>query len=190
MASISHEQLPNQCEPGSSAASEERRFWKLCEKVRPDLRLPGFWDAFQENCNQWAREVTVSRFWEAIRDRQPSWSNDFQRKTSGALLAAPNIPDLAPKGIKRVREKLFHDWLSKKKPSDVTSYWEKDGPPAPLPVNDLVRARIECQYLDGVEFFASRVRELASELGIVCERERQGRLQGYFAQHLWFQQTS
>ena len=52
----------------------------------------------------------------------------------------------------------------------------------------LVRARVECQYLDGVEFLASRIEESASELGIICERERQGRLQGYFAQHLWFEQ--
>lgn len=54
-------------------------------------------------------------------------------------------------------------------------------------LNDLVRTRVECQFLDGVEFFADCLEQLATELGILATREREGRLQGYFAQHFCFE---
>ena len=167
--------------------SDKKRFWDASEKLRSELRVAGFWDALEQNCKQWADDVTVSPFWKAVKDRQSIWSNEFQRKTSGALLANPGIPPFVPKTINRAREKLLHEWIRANRPGEVTRFWADSGPPIPM-INDLVRTRIECQFLDGVEFFSNRLEELASELGIQCERQRQGRLVGYFAQHFYFEQ--
>lgn len=185
MASSSHDRSPTQ--PDLGCSGDERDFFRLCEQLRPVVGVAGFWNALQENCDQWSDEVVVSPFWKAVKERQPKWSNEFQQKTSGSLLGTEFIPGFAGKKVHRVREKLFHDWLRKKKPSDVTPFWSEEGTPIPA-TNDLVRTRIECRFVDGVEFLASRLEELASELGVPCKRERQGRLQGYFAQHFCFQQ--
>jgi hypothetical protein len=186
MASTPQERLADKTDT-SSIRSDKKRFWDASEKLRSDLAVAGFWDTLEQNCNQWADDVTVSPFWKAVKDRQLTWSNDFQRKTSGALLANPGIPPFVPKTIKRAREKLLHDWIRADRPENVARFWPASGPPVPL-INDLVRTRVECQFLDGVEFFGNRLEELASELGVQHERQRQGRLVGYFAQHFCFEQ--
>jgi hypothetical protein len=54
-----------------------------------------------------------------------------------------------------------------------------------LPIlNDIVRTRIACPFIDGVEFLATKLSELAIDRGIFLERSREGRLEGYFAQHI------
>lgn len=100
-------------------------------------------------------------------------------------MASPIVPGFSAKTTKRIREKLVHEWIRAGCPADVTKFWPATGPPVPL-INDLVRTRIECQFLDGVEFFGIRLEELAAELGMKCKRERKGRLVGYFAQHFCF----
>jgi len=59
------------------------------------------------------------------------------------------------------------------------------GPPIPQ-LSDLVRTRISCKFLDGVDYLASRLNDLGQALGVQPERERLGRLEGYFAQHVTF----
>jgi hypothetical protein len=186
MATTPQERLTNKPDAAGIHA-DKKRFWEASELLRPELAVAGFWDALEQNCNQWADDLTVSPFWKAVKDRQPAWSNEFQRNTSGALLANPGIPAFFPKSIKRAREKLLHDWLEANRPPDVSPFWPASGPPVPL-INDLVRTRVECQFLDGVEFFSNRLEELASELRVECKRRRQGRLVGYFAQHFCFEQ--
>lgn len=136
---------------------DRTRFWAAVDKLRPEIALAGYWEALQRNCDQWATELSIAPFWKSVRELQPSWSNDFQRKTSGALLAGPQIPDFVGKKVDRIKEKLFQDWLRANRPADVTSFWPSTGPPVPL-INDLVRARVECQFLDGVEFLVVDLR--------------------------------
>jgi hypothetical protein len=129
--------------------------------------------------------VSVGPFWREVKNRQPTWSNEFHRKTSGALLSSSVIPPFVGKRVKRTKEKLLHDWIVAGRPVHVSNFWPPSGAPVPL-LNDLVRTRIECQFLDGVEFFGNCLEHLAAELGVKCTRERQGRIAGYFAQHFCF----
>ena len=187
MASVIHTVGGESSQPSNAQTENERRFWDVCTKMHPNLGVAGFWNTLQENCIQWADDLSVSPFWKTVKERQPAWSNDFQRKTSGSLLAEIGIPKFSPKNIQRVKEKLLHDWLRKGSPSDVTCFGPVGGSPIPL-IKDLVRTRVECQFLDGVEFLTTKLAELASEMGISATRERQGRLQGYFAQHFCLEQ--
>lgn len=187
MASTAQDRASSQPQPEKGGgASDEKCFWAAAEKLQPNISIAGYWDTLQKNCEQWAIDVSVSPFWQAVKDRQPGWSNEFHRKTSGALLSSSVIPSFVGKRIKRIKEKVVHDWIDDGKPADVSKYWPPTGPPVPL-LNDLVRTRIECQFLDGVEFFGNCLEQLATELDKQkCTRERQGRVVGYFAQHFCF----
>lgn len=170
---------------GPPRLSNQKEFWEASRKIQPDLTLAGYWDALQKNCDQWAVELSVAPFWTAVKKRQSMWSNEFQRKTSGALLAVPGVPDFKGKRTQRTREKLIVDWVRSSSEAQITKFWPASGPPVPL-INDLVRTRIECQFLDGVEFFGAKLEQLANEFGISNSRARKGRLVGYFAQHFYF----
>jgi hypothetical protein len=185
MASTAPQNASPQASPTSVQLSNQEKFWEASKAIQPYITLAGYWEALQKNCDQWAIELSIAPFWTAVKQRQSMWSNEFQRKTSGALLANPGIPDFAAKKAKRVREKLLLDWIHAGRPAEVTEFWPSTGPPVPL-INDLVRTRIECQFLDGIEFFGVKLEELARELGIKYTRERKGRLAGYFAQHFCF----
>lgn len=169
----------------SSRVSTGDSFTEECGSFRKELAVPGYWKALEQNCSQWADEISVSPFWKEVDKRQPTWSNEFQRRTAGALLANPGIPKFVGKSAKRIREKLAHRSRDERVP--ISEMWPKSGPPVPF-LNDLVRTRIECQFLDGVEFVGTSLEALAKECGVKCSRERQGLLEGYFAQHFLFEQ--
>lgn len=175
-------------EYGNTPEKCGHQFWDICYKLHPELQIGGFWNALEENAIQWADDLSVSPFWKAVKEQQPKWSNEFQRNTSGSLLAGIGIPNFFPKKIVRVREKLLHDWERRGSSPDVSAYFPLSGPPIPI-VNDIVRTRVECQFLDGVEYFAAKLAGLASQMEIQGTRQRQGRLQGYFAQHFCFDQS-
>jgi hypothetical protein len=87
MATTADERTSKQAHSTTVSLSNQKQFWEASRKIQPDSALAGYWDALQKNCDQWAVELSVAPFWKAVKERQPTWSNDFQRKTSGALLA-------------------------------------------------------------------------------------------------------
>ena len=152
--------------------------------LRSELRIPGYWDTLSQNCAQWANEVDVCAFWSNFKKHRSAWSNEFHQKTGGALLARDQHPTFCGKAHERIQTKITR-LTSGKVAQDSTEIWPTEGPPVPQ-LNDLVRTRVECQFVDGVEFIGSKLENLAEEMGIRVNRERQGRLEGYFAQHLYF----
>lgn len=154
---------------------------------RSEVGLPGYWKCLEDNCRQWADEVFVSPFWKEFDETRSAWSNEFNHRTGGALLAANNLPRFCGKGASRVKSKLVQLTTGPEK-TTINRYWPLTGPPVPQ-INDLVRTRIECQFLDGVEFIATKLQQLAEASGIRVERTRQGKIEGYFAQHLYFDQA-
>ncbi len=62
-----------------------------------------------------------------------------------------------------------------------------NAPPVPN-INDLVRTRVECKFLDGVTFLTAKLAELATAHGKTPIVEPKGRLEGYFAQHFYFEE--
>src|SRR5438552_2984322 len=166
---------------------KEKAFWNKFASFRKEIGVPGFWANLEKNCIQWADDISVSPFWKAVKDRQPSWSNDFRRLTGGSLLARSEIPRFVGKGMKRVREKMCRQFAEDENVA-IQTLWPEKGPPVPA-LNDLVRTRIDCQFLDGVEYIGTVLGDLAREMGIKWKRTREGRLEGYFAQHFLFEQA-
>jgi len=100
-------------------------------------------------------------------------------------LTNPFLPNFAGKEAVRTREKIFDACSKHDKP--ISEVWRREGPAVPQ-INDLVRTRVECQFLDGVEFFADHLATLATDQDVKWSRSRKGGLEGYFAQHFYFDQ--
>lgn len=150
---------------------------------RKETGVPGYWDALEENCKQWADEVGVSPFWKAARDRSATWASEFRSGQGGDLLAEEGLPGFTGKTKERIHSKSYQASCE-----DVSSVWPASGAPVPK-LSDLVRTRIQCRFVDGVEFLAGRLHELASSMDLKPEWNRRGSLQGYFAQHVYFKHS-
>ena len=168
----------------SSPATARSHFWEKWVILRPELTTPGYWNNLPENCAQWAREVNICPFWLEFARQRSAWSNEFHHATGGSLLTRDQLPQFYGKGHKRIQAKV-EQLTTGKRAKDPTRFWPTEGPPVPR-LNDLVRTRVECQFLDGVEFIGSKLELLAEKMGLKVARAREGRLEGYFAQHLYF----
>lgn len=151
------------------------------ESIRGDLAVPGYWTNLEENCRQWAGEISVGPFWLRAKRELQSWKAEYRSQCGGALLVGLELPDFEGKGSVRISSKLYQKRLEKE--SFKEEVLPEEGPPIPK-INDLVRTRIACRYVDGVEFLGDKLFDLAK--GMQCDpiRSREGRLEGYFAQHL------
>ncbi|MCH8806410.1 MAG: hypothetical protein IH986_10015 [Planctomycetes bacterium] len=168
----------------SSTKTTAPACWKKWAALRSELSIPGYWNSLTENCAQWASEVGVCGFWKDVEKHRKAWSNEFHQKTGGSLLAQDQLPQFCGKQWERIQTKI-EQFTTGKGANNPKEYWPAEGPPVPR-LNDLVRTRVVCQFLDGVEFMGNKLQELATEMGLRVTRERQGRLEGYFAQHLYF----
>jgi hypothetical protein len=181
--------MPLSAETSAPCDAKEPRlgdFLIQSEKFRSELGVPGYWNALQENCEQWAGEANVSRFWQRVKRLQPTWSGEFQKAKGGSLLASPLIPEFTFKRLPRLMDKVFQGAIKTNGEIDLSKVWSPSGAPVPM-INDLVRTRIECSFLDGVEFFGNKLEQLAKVEQVQCDLVRKGRLEGYFAQHFSFE---
>ena len=171
-------------DPKRKKAARGKTWTKIATERYSEIGVPGFWSNLESNCAQWAREVSISPFWSAARESLPKWRNEFRSKCGGDLLAAPGLPDFVGKGEKRILEKIESRFAA-----DANSIDEiLPESAAPIPgLSDLVRTRVPCRFIDGVEFIAGKFYELAKTHDLSPVRSREGRLEGYFAQHLTFE---
>ena len=150
-------------------------------RIRPEVALPGYWENLLENCKVWAGLVESAAFWREVKSNKEAWRNEYFQSTGSSLLCNPVLPPFEAKGIRRIQEKLLESHEAKKLVFPV------EGPPVPI-LNDLVRTRISCLYIDGVEFLGSKLLETGKAFGANPVRTREGTIDGYFAQHLTFQE--
>lgn len=149
---------------------------------RKETSIPGYWGNLEKNTDQWAIDVSGSPFWGSIKAEVAKWSNEYRTNNSGNLLAKPGLSNFIGKKESRIIGKLYNKRLNGEnndKLFDIT------GPPIPI-LNDLVRNRISCQFVDGVEFLSNKIVELAKKNDMEVKRSREGRIEGYFAQHINF----
>lgn len=156
---------------------------KELESIRREVAVPGYWTNLEENCIQWAGEISVSPFWRRVKQDLQSWKAKYRSQYGGALLIESVLSDFKGKGRERICSKLYQKRLEKE--SFKKEVLDEKGPPIPK-INDLVRTRIVCQYVDGVEFLGDKLFDLAKDMQCAPLRSREGRLEGYFAQHLNF----
>ena len=163
-----------------SVGSTEMDCLRRVREVCPETNLPGYWANLSDNCSQWARHVGADKFWTEAKTRLSQWRTEYQAATGAALLRASDFPEFVGKSEASIRDKLFRQW---KKDPEVINQMASASPSLP-PIKDLVRTRVVCTFIDGVEFLTSKIAELAQEMNCLVDRNREGRLEGYFAQHL------
>lgn len=154
--------------------------------IRADVSIPGYWSSIEENSNQWANEISVCPFWNNVNKNLEKWIAEYRSETGGALLAQPGLPKFIGKGSDRIQTKLY-----KKRLADdnyKTKVYPKEGPAIPN-LHDLVRTRISCKFIDGVEFLANKLYRLSKEMSVYHGHSKEGRLEGYYAQHLNFKEN-
>jgi ppGpp synthetase/RelA/SpoT-type nucleotidyltranferase len=168
-------------DPGNTGEELLRRL----EELRPEVSLPGYWRMVAKNCGQWAHEISVGPYWTEAKTRLDQWRTEYRSDADADLLPAPGLPDFVSKAEKSIRDKVFRD--CKDRPALLEEIFPVEGPAVPR-LNDLVRTRVACRYIDGVEFLASKLASLGQEMGLAAERHRRGSIEGYFAQHITLRQ--
>jgi hypothetical protein len=148
--------------------------------LHPLVSVPGYWDALETNCEDWAALVSASRFWRSAQHSMPSWMDEYRATTGSDLVASQALAAFVGKKKGRTEEKCR---------SSAAPLWPVETDPPVPALNDLVRTRIECKFLDGVTFLSEKLRQLAIDLGKQPKIEPKGRLEGYFAQHVYFQES-
>ena len=159
----------------------EEEWLRRLTALRPEVRLPGFWATLAANCEQWAGELSVGPFWTEAKRKLDQWRTEYRGSSGADLLSQPGLPPFVGKPEASIRDKLFH--RCKQSMDYLEKAMSTEGPPVPR-IGDLVRTRIACRYIDGVEFLANKLTALAKEQGLPAERHREGRIEGYYAQHI------
>lgn len=174
--------------PKASKDGEVDWIARLSE-VREELSGPDFFNVLGQNVARWAQQVTVGDFWVEAAARLPRWGTEYRsqvRSKSAPMLPRPGLPNFEAKSPTSIRDKLVRQCESR--PAEFAALVPTKGPPVPQ-LNDLVRTRVSCSYVDGVDFLANKLADVADEMGVEPELSREGRIEGYFAQHLTVKQT-
>src|SRR5262245_13779040 len=141
--------------PYPSTAQLTIQEWEVrLGKVHSDAALAGYWDTLAANCQRWADEISVGSagtYWGETVRRLDLWRADYRRTTASDLLPEVGLPKFQSKTSESIRRKLFDRYKR-----DVEKAIAPIGAPIPQ-LNDLVRTRVVCKYLDGVEFMATKL---------------------------------
>lgn len=170
----------------SSPETKEAQWLDDLAQRRSEVAVPGYWKTIADNCAQWAPEVSAGPYWARARSMLDRWRTEYRLLTGADLLVKVGLPDFLSKPENSIKEKLFRRCQERSHYIDIAV--PQKGPPIPR-LGDLVRTRVECQFIDGVEFLATRLENLANEMTLNPKRRREGRIDGYFAQHLMVSQT-
>jgi hypothetical protein len=160
-------------------SSENENIQNSLSKLRAEYSTPGFWQNIDVNSRQWAADISVGFFWAEVNRRLPDWHAEYKTLTGSDLISGLELGGFVHKSTKSILNKLSRYELK----NELIKYIPTEGPPIPQ-IGDLVRTRIKCQYIDGVEFLSSKIEILGIELTVSPSRERQGKIEGYFAQHI------
>lgn len=145
---------------------------------------PGYWSSLAANASSWAREVSVGPLWQSANTELEGWRREFQREFGGVLNIG-TLPNFVGKSEARIKEKTLEKiQRAEAIASGVKQIFDQ---PVPVPrLEDLVRVRLQVQFLDGVPFLAKKIHELVLKDDPNATIEPKGSLNGYFAQHLTF----
>ena len=158
---------------------------KLAE-IRKEFSIPNYLGVLAENAETWAQEISVGPFWKKANASLTKWRTEYRALMDGDLLPQPSLPKFESKSKDSILDKLVRK--CKSTPDDLSTLISKEGPPIPK-LNDFVRTRVACRYIDGVEFLAKKFMEVGAETSCAMHLTREGRIEGYFAQHITVEQN-
>lgn len=170
---------------GQSVASKDVMQDDFHQFLPKQCATPGYWSALAENSKSWAHEVSASPFWRESSEQLGNWRKDYRRTLSGELYSSSVLPSFVGKAADRIQEKTFKKILEEGgNENAVKSIFDQH---VAVPrIEDLVRVRLNVQFLDGVPYLARKVFELAGKHAEDVVVEAKGSLNGYFAQHVRF----
>ena len=168
-----------------SLDSEINWLAKLGE-VREEFLIPDYPKILAENTDTWANEISAGPFWTRTKRSLTQWRTEYKSLIGADLLPRPDLPDFQGKTEGGIRDKLTR--LCRTHQDNLSQVVAEKGPPIPR-LNDLVRTRMACRYIDGVEFLAKKLTEIAAQTNCSVELSREGRIEGYFAQHITLGQS-
>ena len=166
--------------PEKSTETEPDWLAKLAE-IRNEFSIPNFLGVLASNGETWAQELSVGPFWAAANEQLPKWRTEYRALVGSDLLPQHGLPKFQSKPEASLRDKLIRQCKLHK--NDLSRVLETDGPPIPK-LNDLVRTRVVCRYIDGVDFLAKKFTELGTKMNCSPILSREGKIEGYFAQHI------
>lgn len=139
----------------------------------------GYWKIIESNIFQWATEASSNPLWTAASRELSKWQTEYVTRTRARLLSQVSLPAFVPKSCESIQDKISRKFFAKRDATDLFS----GAFPVPM-LGDLVRTRIRCNYIDGVDYIAKKIMDLAENENISATLERQGKIEGYYAQHI------
>jgi len=122
----------------------------------------------------------------AVEEQLLDWATDYQRKT-GAVLFTRAQPEIELK-LKPWESFLSRTWRENCLKNDAWPQPPVGGWYAPdcwfERLWDIVRTRLVVRYLDGVQFLASHLTDLAEEMGVEARLKTHAQDEGYYAMHV------
>lgn len=131
-------------------------------------------------------EIFDHPFTRALADALPKWDEEWKRVKGYPLLMDTKLPNFNRKSYESVLEKIYR-----------TSYVFNDNFPSPpksgwittsdylSKINDFVRNKISCKFIDGPEIMAQKLTEIANSLDLRSEYFSRNYDDGYYAYHFY-----
>ena len=140
-------------------------------RIDPTVAQPEFFPTLATNSAVWARKVSVGEFWKVANEKLDGWRTEYKSKRPNASLLSGSggLPKFASKPEASIRDKVLR--LCEEREPDLTCILAPEGPPIPN-ISDLVRTRVSCSYIDGVDFLAGKFTTLAEEMDPLPRNER------------------
>ena len=153
----------------------------------PHLNIPGYWDVLDDNLKLWAQQIKNSHSWSDVSSAISNESYVYLLSNQSKLLDGIDIEHIVflPKPIKSIVEKLKRlYWNSETKTFSKEAFVGGINE-FPIPnIDDLVRTRIPVTYLDGVNYFG----DIAMKIIPNAIQELKGKIEGYYANHIYFEE--
>lgn len=157
----------------------------ILEMLPAECNIPGFWETLERNTHDWAPIASVSPIWRQANANIETWKKEYRRESGGVLIKGSKLNDFVGKSGERIKEKILTKLGSCDNKVELAKEIFDQNVPVPR-IEDLVRTRLETQFLDGVPFLARKLLELAKSFDANAKIEPKGKISGYFAQHITF----
>jgi len=132
------------------------------------------------------QQTLQSEFWLALADELPDAESEYLVQKGFPLYAnTQQKPDLVRKDWESFKLKTYRKNIrdNPKWPREPSGGWVLF-PSWYSQVGDIVRTLIVVKYLDGLEFLAQRISEVAETHGLRVKQEKVARDEGYYATHV------